>query len=350
MAKIAIVGAGMMGSGIAWPIHDNGHDVRLVGTHLDREIIESIKQTGLHPKHKRTVPAGIKPCFLEELAAALDGIDVLVCGVSSAGIDWFMHTLQPYFKPNVPVLSITKGLVANTDGDLLIIPEYMESLLPENLRGKISINAVAGPCIAQELAARRQTCVNFCGKDEHILQNLKQLFENAYYHVFVTTDFIGAEVGVALKNAYAIAINIAAGELIKSGMDGIAHNYNPQAALFAQSMYEIRVLTEALGGKVDGVVGLTGSGDLYVTIFGGRNMRLGQLLGQDYTFPQALEMLKGVTLEGVNILNVISGALPRLAARGKLELSAFPLVLHLGEVIQQRKSVDIPWNKFFGHA
>ena len=41
MAVIAVVGAGVMGTALTWPLADNGHQVRLVGTHLDEEIIES---------------------------------------------------------------------------------------------------------------------------------------------------------------------------------------------------------------------------------------------------------------------------------------------------------------------
>ena len=53
MADIAIVGAGMMGTATAYPLTDNGHSVRLVGTHLDKDIIkrmkklEELKQLGL---------------------------------------------------------------------------------------------------------------------------------------------------------------------------------------------------------------------------------------------------------------------------------------------------------------
>ncbi len=35
MAVITIVGAGMMGSALAFPARENGHEVRLVGTHFD---------------------------------------------------------------------------------------------------------------------------------------------------------------------------------------------------------------------------------------------------------------------------------------------------------------------------
>jgi glycerol-3-phosphate dehydrogenase (NAD(P)+) len=39
MSIITIVGAGMMGSAMSFPARDNGHQVRLVGTPLDRDII-----------------------------------------------------------------------------------------------------------------------------------------------------------------------------------------------------------------------------------------------------------------------------------------------------------------------
>ncbi len=40
MGKIAIIGAGMMGSALAFPARENGHEVYLGGTPLDKEIIK----------------------------------------------------------------------------------------------------------------------------------------------------------------------------------------------------------------------------------------------------------------------------------------------------------------------
>ena len=59
MAVVTIVGAGMMGSALAFPARENGNEVRLVGTHLDREIIETCKKTNRHPKFERDFPSGI---------------------------------------------------------------------------------------------------------------------------------------------------------------------------------------------------------------------------------------------------------------------------------------------------
>ena len=71
MAVITIVGAGMMGSALAFPARENGHEVRLTGTHLDREIIESCRRTGRHPKFKKGFPEGVIFCQTEETAEAV---------------------------------------------------------------------------------------------------------------------------------------------------------------------------------------------------------------------------------------------------------------------------------------
>ena len=42
MAHVVILGAGVMGSAMAFPASDSGQRVSLVGTHFDRETIESI--------------------------------------------------------------------------------------------------------------------------------------------------------------------------------------------------------------------------------------------------------------------------------------------------------------------
>ncbi|MBO5822218.1 MAG: glycerol-3-phosphate dehydrogenase, partial [Lentisphaeria bacterium] len=71
MAVITIIGAGMMGSGMSRPARDNGHEVRLVGTPLDRDIISEARISGRHVPMKRQLPDGIKYYQIEELSAAL---------------------------------------------------------------------------------------------------------------------------------------------------------------------------------------------------------------------------------------------------------------------------------------
>ncbi len=347
MSTVTIVGSGMMGTALCWPLCENGHTVRLVGTPLDEGIISSIRATGIHPKLQRTVPAGVEAFPVRALAQALHGANLVVNGVSSFGVDWFTQTAGPLLQPDVPVLSVTKGLVDKENGDLQVLPEYIDEHLPVGQRGRISLNAIGGPCTSHELAARRQTGVVFCGKDEALLWYIRSFFNGPYYHVWTSTDVVGVEVCAALKNAYALAVGLMVGVMEKEGPDGPAQAYNPQAAVFAQGCHEMRQMLELLGGGVENIYGLPGPGDLYVTIYGGRTVKLGMLIGMGNNYEKARRMLAGETLESVEITTRICRALLKLEARGLVKPKDFPLLRHLDGIIHRGEAVNIPWDSFF---
>ena len=111
------------------------------------------------------------------------------------------------------------------------------------------------------------------------------------YHISISTDVVGVECAVALKNAYALGVTLAVGLAEKKDGKIGAQHYNSQAALFGQSMKEMGKLLNLVGGKPEHLV--HGVGDLYVTVFGGRTRMIGTLLGRGLTFEQAMEDLKG---------------------------------------------------------
>ena len=347
MAIITIIGAGMMGTAMCWPAVDRGHTVRLVGTPLDVEIMDSIQATGQHPKLERLVPEGVTAYQHTQIPEAVAGADLIIGGVSSFGVEWFAQVVGPYLRPEIPVLSVTKGMQDRPDGRLEILPHVLDAQLPEELRGKISFNAIAGPCIAHELAARRQTTIVFTGTDGSLLARLRALLETNYYHIWTSTDLIGVETCAALKNAYALGVGLAVGMMEAAGPDGLANMYNPQAGLFGQSTAEMRQLVTIMGGDPRNVAWLPGAGDLYVTVFGGRTVRLGKMLGQGVTFSEARQIMAGVTLESVAIVTRVARALHKLSAIGQANLADFPLMLHLDQIINQGAPVNIPWNAFF---
>ena len=65
--KITIIGAGMMGSALAFPAAENGHEVHIVGTCLDDEIIDGYIATGKHEKFCRPFPKKCSFSLLQRL-------------------------------------------------------------------------------------------------------------------------------------------------------------------------------------------------------------------------------------------------------------------------------------------
>lgn len=344
MATVTIIGAGMMGSALAFPARENGNEVRLVGTHLDREIIDASRKTGRHPKFKADFPAGIKYYQVEEMKEAIDGADMIIGGVSSFGVDWFADTVLPLIPDSVPVLTVTKGLMDTPEGKLLTYPDLWQKKL-DDIGSRVKLNAIGGPCTSYELVAHDQTEVAFCGRDMETLRMLKKIMATDYYHISLTTDVTGIESAVALKNGYALGIALTVGlNQKKFGLDSELH-YNSQAAVFGQAVKEMSRLLDYQGaGTLDNLA--VGAGDLYVTVYGGRTRLVGILLGRGLNIDEAKAELKGVTLESLVVAVRVARAVRVCAEKGALDLADFPLLMHVDDILTEKKEVNIPWESF----
>jgi glycerol-3-phosphate dehydrogenase (NAD(P)+) len=78
-----------------------------------------------------------------------------------------------------------------------------------------------------------------------------------------------------------------------------------------------------------------------VTCQGGRNVRLGRLLGLGHTFCDAQEIMNGETLEGAETVRVMGTALPKLEARGLMARQDLPLMRALVEIVVHGRPVDL---------
>ena len=344
MKTITIIGAGMMGSALAFPARENGNTVRIVGTHLDREIIDACRVTGRHPKFTKDFPDGIEYYQIEEVETAIDGADFIICGVSSFGLEWFRDVILPKLNDNVPMISVTKGLMNTEDGTLLTYLDVWQQKLDE-LGKKITLCAIGGPCTSYELVAHDQTEVSFCSRDMDVLRMIKSAMATDYYHISLSTDIVGVESVVALKNGYALGIALTIGLNQKAfGLNSELH-YNSQAAVFGQSVREMYKLLKLQGAEdFDNLV--LGAGDLYVTVYGGRTRLVGILLGRGLTITEAKAELAGVTLESLVVAERVAKAVRVKAERGLLDLRDFPLLMHIDEIITKGEPVNIPWEKF----
>lgn len=344
MATVTIIGAGMMGSALAFPARENGHTVRLVGTHLDREIIEVSAATNRHPKFNKDFPAGVEFYQIEDVEKAIDGADMIIGGVSSFGVDWFADKILPIIPESTPILTVTKGLMDTPDGKLLTYPDLWRAKA-DSLGKKLSLNAVGGPCTSYELVAHDQTEVAFCGDDLDTLAKLKEIMQTEYYHISITTDVRGIESAVALKNGYALGIALTIGLNQKAfGIDSELH-FNSQAAVFGQAveeMYKLLAFQDSLTLQNLKV----GIGDLYVTVYGGRTRLVGILLGRGLNIDEAKAELNGVTLESLVVAERVARAIIKSAELGRADLADFPLLLHINDVLTKKAPVDIPWEKF----
>ena len=345
---ITIIGSGMTGSALAFPAFENGNEVRLVGTPLDKDIIDACRATNQHPKFEIPFPKGIQYYQFDQWKEAVKGADFVIGGVSSFGVDWFLNEVLAYLDPALPVLSVTKGLINLPDGTLISYPAYWETELAKKGIHR-QVNAIGGPCTSYELVAHDQTEVAFCGKDTAVIKMMKEAMQTSYYHISTTNDVIGLESAVALKNAYALGVAMTIGLVNRTlGPDAGLH-YNSQAAAFYQATKEMTKLLRMQGADEDSTV--IGIGDLYVTVYGGRTRKIGILLGEGKTYQEAMDILAGVTLESLVVARRVAKAIYRKAELGMVDLREFPLMTHVNDVLDNGKDAQLPWESFtFDHT
>ena len=342
--KIIILGAGMMGSALAFPAAENGNDVHIVGTCLDDAIIDGYIATRKHEKFCRPFPENVQFHYFKDWKKVAEGCDFMIGGVSSFGVDWFLEEILTQLDPSMPVLSVTKGLRATEDGTLLSYPGFWESELAK--RGiHREICAIGGPCTSYELVFMDPSEVGFCGHDRKALRMMKEAMQRPYYHISLTDDVIGLESAVALKNAYAMAVTLAVGLNTRwHGPDEPQH-YNSQAGTFTQAVRETHALMQMQGGTFESEC--IGLGDLYVTIFSGRTRRCGVLMGEGLNYEEVTEALAGITLESLVITRVMGKAIKRKAELGLVDLKNFPLLMHIVDILDKGAAdADLPWEAF----
>ena len=286
----------------------------------------TIVGSGRHLKFTKDFPAGVKFYQIEELDEALKGADLVIGGVSSFGVDWFGEMVLPRVADGTPVLTVTKGLMDREDGSLEPYPYLWQRVL-DSLGKNVPLCAVGGPCTSYELVAHDQTEVAFCGRDVSVLEYVKSLMQTDYYHISLSTDIMGIESAVALKNGYALGIALTIGLNQKAfGLDSELH-FNSQAAVFGQAAKEMYALLQSQdAGDMSNL--WVGVGDLYVTVYGGRTRLIGILLGRGMDIDAAKAELNGVTLESLVVAVRVARAIRIRAQQGKL------------------KPVNIPWEEF----
>lgn len=351
MTKIVILGAGMMGTAITIPLADRGHDIHLVGTHLDSDIIEEIHERRFHPRLRSYVSVNVKPYTFMGLEQAMEGVELVILGVNSQGIDWAAEMLGPVLPVDMPVVALTKGL-AGDGQNLHLLPDVFRNGLPAHHRNQLQIAAIGGPSIAGELAARRYTCIVLTGTNQDLLDWMAEIFRTPYYHVWTSTDVVGVEVCVALKNLYSLAVGAVQGLLEREGVaDNGAEMHNLAAALFAQGAWETAYLVYYMGGSLSSVYSLPGVGDLYVTSQGGRNTHMGRLLGLGMRYQEAKAMhMAEDTIEGADLAFAIGPTVLKLVEQGELAEGAIPLLLKMIRIVCDDAPVMFPWNEFFARS
>jgi len=282
-SRVAVLGAGSWGTALAMVLANNGHETTLWAHRAEHAAAMQAQRS--NDRYLAQIPFPEKLAISSELAASVDGADVILLVVPSHSFRATVRQLAPLLQPQQRVAWATKGLEPESH-------KLLHQIAREELGEAMPLAVVSGPTFAKEVARQLPGAVTVAARDPVYALQLARLFNNSYFRAYTAEDIVGVEIGGAVKNVLAIAAGTA---------DGLGFGANARAALIARGVAEIMRLGLALGAKQETFMGLTGLGDLVLTCTDdqSRNRRLGLALGQGKDVAQTVAEI-GQVVEGIN--------------------------------------------------
>jgi len=318
MKKILVIGGGAMGSAFTVPCLDNGNSVTITEPYSTRFIKDLSSRNKFHSALKINLPKKLR---FKKFSNVLfnEKFDLIVIALSLSGINFIGKELMKY-KIKSPILVLTKGLkYEKKNKRIFTISEKLKNDYKLN-----NISVLKGPCLAKELAKKNQTSVIVANKNIGTAKKIGKIISTKYYITEFSKDVVGIEVCSAIKNIYSMII-------------GAGQSLNASSNLFQKSLIEMKYLTKFFKGKDETILGLAGTGDLFVSAAGGRNSKMGSYLGKGYTFKIAKKkFMPNDTVEGEQLAREIAPFILKKVNKAKV-----PMMINLLQTIISNKKLKI---------
>ncbi len=280
--NITVLGAGSYGTALAICLARNGHQTILWAR--DKEHIAEMEAKRENSKYlpgcKLPENLQLEDC-LEKAVHASHNILVVV---PSHAFGDTLEQIKPFLQKETRIAWATKGLDHKT-GRLL------QDVAREIVGHDVALAVLSGPTFAKEMAAGLPTAISLSSTDEGFASDISNLLHcEKKFRVYNNNDFIGVQLGGAVKNVIAIGAGMA---------DGIGFGANARTALITRGLVEMTRLGAALGAEPNTFMGMAGLGDLVLTCTDNqsRNRRFGLALGRGVSTQQAMDEI-GQVVEG----------------------------------------------------
>lgn len=291
MSNIAIIGTGTWATALGQVLIDNGHQVVLLGR-------EESQVDDINKNHKNSYYFGDEISLPKEMIATtkyegtIENAEFIILAVPTIAICDVLNLLKQHLNEKKYIINVAKGFDPKTNER---ISDIIRRVIGEDKRHPVI--SLIGPSHAEEVIVRQLTTVCSVSLDQECAHIVQKLFSNEYFRVYTLNDEVGAELGVAIKNAIAIA---------SGTLYGLGYGDNARAALVTRGLSEMVKFGTCFGGSMTTYLGLTGLGDLMVTCNSkhSRNFMAGYQIGKADSASEFLKNNKA-TVEGIRTTKVI---------------------------------------------
>lgn len=320
-----MIGDGQMATVCSVMLADRGVHVRMWGR--DPDHVAALKTVRENRRYLPGLSIPQRVSFTAEPKAVFAGAELIISAVPCQFLRSVWDAMAPDCPPNLPVVSVTKGI----ENETLKRP----SEIIVECAGPRPVAALSGPSIAAELARCLPATVVSASDDDRLNEQVQETFSSQWFRVYTNPDLLGVELAGATKNVIALAAGI---------VDGLKAGDNAKAALLSRGLVEITRLGAAMGARRETFAGLAGLGDLVTTCVSpmGRNRSAGQLIGQGRRVSEVIKSTPSV-IEGIPTTRSVY----HLARRHRVEM---PITEAIYSVLFEGKEVIATLSELMSRA
>ncbi|MBC3767025.1 NAD(P)H-dependent glycerol-3-phosphate dehydrogenase [Neptunicella marina] len=312
---LSVIGAGSYGTALAICFARNGVDTCLWGR--DAQQVQQMAESGENKQYLSGAEFPQALAVESDLKKAIAFSRNILIVVPSHAFSDMLRTIEPLLTDEHRIAWATKGLEPQS-GCLL------QDVAIDIVGDSRPLAVLSGPTFAKEMAAGLPTAISIAATNEDFANDLAGMLHcGKTFRVYRNDDFIGIQLGGAVKNVIAIGAGLA---------DGIGFGANARTALITRGLAELTRLGAALGAKPETFMGMAGLGDLVLTCTDNqsRNRRFGLALGQGKSVEQAMQEI-GQVVEGFRNTKEVY----MLASRHQVEM---PITEQIYQVLYKQKS------------
>lgn len=277
IGKVAVIGAGSLGTAIAQIASNNVEEVYLYAKR--KKVVDEIIETRVNSEYCPTFELSHKIKPICNFDTIFDIEAIFFCVPSSAVRDTAKKIKNGLDYKSSIIVSTAKGIEYPST-------KTMSKIIFEEI-GKNPV-IFSGPTFASEIILNLPGIANIASKNSRELEIVEEVLTTDNFLVDITDDVIGTEMCSILKNINAIACGIC---------EGIGINENARYAILTKGFNETKEIVAKIGGDSRTVDKYCGFGDLVLTSTSekSRNHTLGMIYGQKIIID---EKSPGVVFEG----------------------------------------------------
>lgn len=295
-ASVTVLGAGSYGSALAICLARNGTPTLLWGR--DSAQLDDMAERRQNQRYLPDIAFPDSLQIVTDLREAVSASRDILVVVPSHAFKGMLEAIAPVLQPSQRIIWATKGLEPGT-GRLL--KDVAQDVLGDNY----PLAVLSGPTFAKEMAAGLPTAISLSSTDDDFIDDMAaKLHCSKSFRVYKNPDFIGVQLGGAVKNVIAIGAGLA---------DGLGFGANARTALITRGLAELSRLGVKAGAQPETFMGMAGLGDLVLTCTDNqsRNRRFGLALGKGVSVEQAMKDI-GQVVEGYRNTEEVKALAERL--------------------------------------